>query len=214
MPAMRRRTFRNHLSFPESMANMRMGLRPMLLPHGREILPEHPDTCSGGNVASESATLVWRRKKAGASSRCYGNTLRRFLGPSPAVGNGPRRTRRLRSRPQHGTRPGHVPTCRRTDVLQKFCRLTPPAFAGSSHRQTAGGGGQNLVRYRSLRTLCCFQRTVPARVPVVMAQQSALNSKAPKDIRRLLPFLPFVEIRNNENEFQCQLFFCLFHEYF
>ena len=140
MPAMRRRTFRNHLSFPESMANMRMGLRPMLLPHGREILPEHPDTCSGGNVASESATLVWRRKKAGASSRCYGNTLRRFLGPSPTVGNGPRRTRRLRSRPQHGTRPGHVPTCRRTDVLQKFCRLTPPAFAGSSHRQTARGG--------------------------------------------------------------------------
>ena len=62
------------------------------------------------NVASESATLIWRRKKAGASSRCYGNTLRRSLGPFPAVGNGPRRTRRLRSKPQHGTRPGHVPT--------------------------------------------------------------------------------------------------------
>lgn len=77
-----------------------------------------------------------------------------------------------------------------------------------------GGGGQSLVRYRSLRTLCCFQRTVPARVPVVMAQQSALNSKAPKDIRRLLPFLSFVEIRNNENEFQCQLFFVFFMNIF
>ncbi len=31
------------------------------------------------------------------------------------------------------------------DNLRKFCRLTPPAEAGSSHRQTAGGGGQNLV---------------------------------------------------------------------
>ena len=28
----------------------------------------------------------------------------------------------------------------RRGTSRKFCRLTPPAFAGSSHRQTAGGG--------------------------------------------------------------------------
>lgn len=92
---------------------------------------------------------------------------------------------------------------------RKFRRLTPPANAGSSRRQTALGGGRSiplsLLGRRKLSSLFKEQTALrPGETPMFSGRLKA----APKDA--LLPsgsFASPVEKNTNENEFQCQLNF-------
>ena len=190
MPAMRRRTFRNHLSFPESMANMRMGLRPMLLPHGREILPEHPDMCPAerrlgvcdAHMETQKSrsffTLLWQ----------YASALSRAV-PRRGERPSPHQETEVQASARNATRS-------RSNMTQNRCsaEILPSDASGIRRVKPSsdgrGGGGQSLVPYRSLRTLCNFQGTVPVKRLVVMAQQPVPTLK---DIRHLLPF--FVILR-------------------
>lgn len=96
-------------------------------------------------------------------------------------------------------------------ILRKFCRLTPPVTAGSSHRQTAGGGGQNLV----LKGRCELSEIFKEHTVFMKFSPSCLPHVGVSDrpCRRMpghLTLASSVEKNTNENEFQCQLKFQFF----
>ena len=57
----------------------------MLLPQGGEILPEHPDTCSGPGIAIHNAP-VWRHEALGSLHAVMGMNTVLFSGRSPPWG--------------------------------------------------------------------------------------------------------------------------------
>ena len=76
---------------------------------GREILPEYPDIYSGvRRCQKKTARLYGDMGRSDRPTQLWAMGMR-FFGPPPTMGNGPRRTRRLRLAPQHGTRPGRIP---------------------------------------------------------------------------------------------------------
>lgn len=97
-------------------------------------------------------------------------------------------------------------------ILRKFCRLTPPVTAGSSHRQTAGGGGgQNLI----LKGRCELSEIFKEHTVFMKFSPSCLPHAGVSDrpCRRMpgpLTLASSVEKNTNENEFQCQLKFRFF----
>ncbi len=95
----------------------------------------------------------------------------------------------------------------RKGTSRKFCRLTPPAEAGSSRRQTAGGGEVNtLALNRSLRTLFIFQGTNRSGGRWnPFSYRRKYGSRERSAVFRLF-HIP-VEKNTNENEFHCQLKF-------
>ena len=162
MPAMRRRAFRNHLSFSESMANSQQARRACFCPKGREILPECPDTHSGGNAASESATFRMEKGRSSNPSHLLWRQLFRCsLGPSPTMGNGPRRTRRLRLHLSTERDPVAFQHDAERIILQKFCRLTPPAESRVKPSSDGrGGGGQDRVLNLVVANSVLFSRNM------------------------------------------------------
>ena len=158
--------------------------------------------CSGGNATSESAAFLYGGMKSlGRSMLLWARDKTvRCLGPFPTTGNGPRRTRRLRLTPQHGIRHGRIPICCRGKTLPKFCRLTPPADAGSSHRQTAEGGGRYLMS-RIGRTNSMILSRISIREHCRVPHCRITAEDRDMEVVFLFP----VEKNTNENEFQCQL---------
>lgn len=162
IPAMRRRTFRDHLYFPKSYGEYDDGSACPRSCRRAEKFCRNTQTCvPAGTPPRSLRRSLWRH----GSARIAPMLL--WALSSPGF---------LRAVPHHGERPSpHQETeagtsARNTtrsysdiaqDNLQKFCRLTPPANAGSSHRQTAWGGEVNtFVLTQPLRTLCTFQRAV------------------------------------------------------
>lgn len=100
----------------------------------------------------------------------------------------------------------------------KFCRLTPPAHAGSSHRQAAlGGGGQclilpvsavaNTLKFSMSRLSFASASTGALLLPGrLTASRPVSSGNGHLSFLLLIP----VEIDTNENEFQCQLKFSFF----
>ena len=134
---------------------------------GREILPEYPDIYSGvRRCQKKTVRLYGDMGRSDRPTQLWAMGMR-FFGPPPTMGNGPRRTRRLRLAPQHGIRPGRIPI--RCEAL-RFAEILPPDASGKSRVKPSsgglGGGGQYLCALnRPLRTLCDFQRSPARRMP-------------------------------------------------
>ncbi len=118
----------------------------MLLPLGREILPEHPDICSGMNAASESATLFMEARRRSDRLRAAMG-CDHVPGVSRAVphhGERPCRTRRLRFHLSKGIRHGRIPIWSGTSR-----EILPPDASGTDRIKLSsgglGGGGQCLT---------------------------------------------------------------------
>ena len=125
----------------------------MLLPLGREILPEHPDICSGMNAASESATLFMEARRRSDRLRAAMG-CDHVPGVSRAVphhGERPCRTRRLRFHLSKGIRHGRIPIWSGTSR-----EILPPDASGTDRIKLSSGGlgGGRSMSYRSLLGRC------------------------------------------------------------
>lgn len=125
----------------------------MLLPRGREILPEHPDICSGRNAASESATLFMEARRRSDRLRAAMG-CDHVPGVSRAVphhGERPCRTRRLRFHLSKGIRHGRIPIWSGTSR-----KILPPDAAGTDRVKPSSGGlgGGRSMSYPALIGRC------------------------------------------------------------
>jgi len=129
--------------------------KSMLLPHGREILPDI-QTNARLRASSEKARFVELAERSDSFRCCYGDTSCMgggLFGPPHTMRGGPRRTRRLRLglSVEHG--PSVLQFVRRLS-FGKFCRLTPSGTAGVKPSSDGGGGG------RSYRMPACFANSL------------------------------------------------------
>ena len=184
----------------------------MLLPRGREILPEHPDSCSGRNAASESAALFMeaqrRSDRLRAAMGCgHAPGVSRAV---PHYGERPCRTRRLRCPPQQGMRPGRIPTsCGKTrEILPPDASRHTPGQAivrrpwGGEVKDPSCPAVANALKFSMNRLSFASASTglllLPGRVA---ASRTVSLGNEHLSFLLLIP----VEIDTNENEFQCQL---------
>ncbi len=156
MPAMRRRAFRNHLSFRKAWRMCSRDLASMLLPQAEKFC-RNTQTCIPAETPPRSLRRsVWRHDGENAPSCCYGCFFRGSLGPSPTTGNGPRRTRRLRFHLSTERDPFAFQYDAEPVVPQKFCRLTPPAQGRVKPSSDGRGGGGQKLSSNGRGELCAF----------------------------------------------------------
>ena len=156
MPAMRRRAFRNHLSFRKAWRMCSRDLASMLLPQAEKFC-RNTQTCIPAETPPRSLRRsVWRHDGENAPSCCYGGFFRGSLGPSPTTGNGPRRTRRLRFHLSTERDPFAFQYDAEPVVPQKFCRLTPPAQGRVKPSSDGRGGGGQKLSSNGRGELCAF----------------------------------------------------------
>ena len=158
-PAMRRRTFRDHLLSRKVWQRLTDGGKAFTPPR-EEILPER-QTRVPAETPPRSAAFSGRHGNARIVSLLLWQISATSLGPLPTTGSGPRRTRRLRLRLSEE----HDPVA--FQHLAGFlvpAKILPSDASGGrrvkpSSDGQGGGGGQCLALTRSMRTLCAFQRT-------------------------------------------------------